>query len=361
MSTLSSIGTIANQSQATTGLWNRIFSRISNNFDALNTDAISGVTVAGTANQISIATNAVAASHATWSLPSTLRAPGSLTVVSEASFLSNVTIDSGLSVGGIFTSQQSARIAGSVNLGSTLTVVGAARFSSDVSMDSAFTAAGTGRVDSTFSAGDTIKSGASVWAQSDLSYGGVLYSSRPIQALAANKFFSFTDYNMGFRRSANSATFRFTGPVGSDATLYCETLLRFLNGQGDSGLTIGDQYFSGTGGNVGGYNFTFSCTGMQQGASGGVDFYTNVSPGVKFLGATSKASVFLGLAAVGGANQRVHLNGTLSIGTNNGSITSSALSPTGWGFWVNGASGVSLAINSGGTIYWFDSSGSTKG
>lgn len=361
MSNLSSIGTIANQSQATTGLWNRIFSRISNDLDALNTDAISGVTLAGTANQISIATNAVAASHATLSLPSTLRVPGTLTVPSEASFLSNFTISSGLSVGGMFTSQLSAQIAGSANIGSGLTVGGLARFSSDVSMDSAFTAAGTGRVDSTFSSGGTLKAGTDIWAQSDLSYGRTLYSSLPIQALAANKFFAFSDYNMGFRRSVNSATLRFTGPVGSDASFYCETPFRFLNGTGDSSLTIATQYFSGTGGEVGGYNFTYQGTGMQQGSLGAINFLTNASPGVQFLGVTSNASVFLGLSALGGSNQRVQLNGSLSVVTTGTSVTSSTLSPTGLVFFIGGVSGASIAINSGGTIYWFDSSGSTKG
>lgn len=299
-------------SAATPGLWNRRFSALSQSIDFLNASGFTAGGVYGTANQITATPSSATSTRL--SLPSDLRAPGSLLVTSDTS------------------------------LNSTLTVAGATRLAS------------------TLSVGDEVKSAASVHVGSDISMGRTFYITLPIIAgSSSTKPWRFSDTNMGFYRSVNSLTLRFAGPTGSNATFYIETPMRVASGFVESTMTFTEQVFSGVGGSVGGYAFGFAGTGMQQGSNGAVNFFHNASTPKQGFGLTSQGSMFVGPSALPGSRLSFQINCALSVLTTGTSLNSSTLTQTQLAFFIGGASGASIGINSGGTIYWFDSSGSTKG
>ncbi len=327
-------GDITDPSAGTPGLWDRRFSAISQNLDEVNATAgASFGSFEATANEVSIDTSG-SANTATWSLPSDLRAPGSLLVTSDTSLNSTLTVG------------------GNVALNSDLTVTGLSSFSHIRLNPQGFTSTTTKEI---------------AWLDVDVAGG------------------------MGFFRSTNSATLRFSG-----GTFRTEGLLQAALGSGtaiDAGANILSQSHI-----VAGVNFSAGSRGFWIGGigagtglvrdaqeiyNGGFRLVSNsVAADTTYMGVTSRGTFLCGEKAASlttdatdsensygiqlttetafGGDLLLNHHRIFSVATV-GSADSTSMEPEEIRFVIGGASGASLGIRSDGTIYFFESSASTLG
>ncbi len=328
-------GDIADGSAATPGLWDRRFSTISQNLDEVHAQpGTSFNSFAGTDNQISIDTT-TSANTAIWSLPNDLRAPGSLLVTSETSLNSSLTVS------------------GDVLLQSDLSVDGVSKFSY-IEINDGFTSTQTKEI---------------TWT--DVGEGTA---------------------SMGFYRSINSATLRFSG-----GTFRTETMLDAAGADGIGtsvegliNIRTGRHFVAKTEGassNSGGFHIN-SIDGLGAAfVQDSLEIYNSgfrikagipsAPPQLTFFGVTSRGTVLIGSNSsnlIANSSFALQLRGPtifrgdidlntarlFSINTvaSGDSLNMNAEEPR---FIIAGASGASIGIRSGGTIYYFDSSSSTVG
>lgn len=408
MSTLTQVPFIADPgpSRATPGLWNRIFSVLSQNADTVNGIIETGVVtqIGGTPHQI---TSSASTGAVNFSLPSALTIPGTLEVTSGASFLST------LSVAGAAKFVSTVSVDGATRLGSTLSVtghtihgstfsqVGAAQFASTVSADGAvdlgstlsvvgatqlgsgMTVVGDVRSTSSVSVAGAVVVGSFLTVGRE-SFGSAFYITSALKTTAAsNKTveFGWTDINapggfqMGFFRSANSATMYYSG--GTFVEIGSGTKLSVLTVTGDittSGGIVKSQN------NPGAFEFNFAGSGLVQN-SAGFSLKNASSPSIVKLGVESSGkSFFVGTGRFSSTpfpsvntylaqvNGDLAMNGSLSLAGQRllsvrtvGSVDSTQMELYELTIGLNQASGISLAFRSNGTIWYFESSQSTKG